>query len=150
MIRIEHTQDVTQVGTLAKRWLEECRATDYGLHTEFETVEADLQTWLENSIGSLIVAYDGIESVGVMAIFRVRSTIGHDSIALVKYWYVPGHNKAATLALYREGQSWAQRNGCSHMILSASWLGSEAHDRICEFCEGQQMAKIETSYLLRL
>ena len=149
-MRIEHTQDVKVIRPLGERWLSECNAKDFGLEVSIDDVRKDIEDWIGTFPGTIILAYDGVELVGFMPVFAVKSFLGPQTLALEKYWYASkGHYAAGPLMLV-EAKRWAKLNNCSHLLMSASNLASGMHDKCCKFYERIGMKVFETSYVMEI
>ena len=153
-MNMERSQDVDRLRGLADRWAAECNSGEFGLAVCLEDVFRDLQEWLDSRPGTLILAYDGDgafpDLVGFFAVFAVPSFLGSQQVALEKYWYAVPNARRAGVALYREALKWAAENGCGHLILSASNLASDLHDKVCRFCERMGMTLFETAYIVKV
>jgi GNAT superfamily N-acetyltransferase len=148
IIEIKRTQDVAWVIPLAQQWRAECNADTFGLDTyQAETILGELQSWLDERPGVLLVALDGEKPVGFFAVFAVKSFLGEQNIALEKYWYALPNYSLAGVRLFRAAQQWAEEQGCSHLIVAASNLASEKHDKVCRFCQDMGMQLFETAYI---
>jgi GNAT superfamily N-acetyltransferase len=146
-MRIERSHDVGKVRALCERWQSECNGEAFGLIVRADDALSELDRWLDGATGTLLLAYDGTELVGFFAVFAVDSFLGNQTVALEKYWYALPNRVKAGPALFRAAKQWAGENGCSHLLVSASNLASDSHDKVSRFCEGMGMKKFETSYI---
>lgn len=154
-MRIVQTNDVSVIEPLAKKWHDVSNAVAFGLKVIMEDVLNDLDVWLESYPGTIIVAmedpeYDPPFPVGFFAVFAVKSFLSNDLVALEKYWFSDPESHKAGVYLYKAALKWAADNGCTHLILSASNLASDQHDKVCKFCEAFGMNKFETSYIVKV
>lgn len=145
-MRIEHGQNLDEIRPVGEQWLKEQNASDFGLKVDFETIVKDLEGWLEGE-GTILVAMDGVQPVGFLAVFALPSYLGPQKIALEKYWYtMTGHHTAGPRLLC-EALKWAKEHGCSHLIMSASNLASNMHDQVCEFYQRMGFKPFESSFI---
>jgi len=148
-VKVEQEQDVTSILPLIAKWLAECNAKKFGMDPTFATIMDDLDTWLLERDGAILVAYDP-DPVGFMMVFSTANFLCPGHVLLEKYWYVTEGHRGAAMPLYRAAKRWGKKHGCSHMLLSASNLASDRHDRIAQFCEKMGMTLFETSYIEEL
>jgi len=146
-MRIDHTQDVSVIVPLGEHWLAECCASDFGIKTSMANIVKDLENWIELATGTIILAYDGVELVGFMPVFAVPSFLGPQLFALEKYWYASQGHHAAGPMMLAEARRWAKENNCSHLIMSASNIASNMHDKCCMFYDRVGLKLFETSYI---
>jgi hypothetical protein len=144
---IEQCQNIEELRPLAERWFEIQNGDDFGLDVDLETIFNDLREWQRNE-GTVLVAKNENEPVGLFAVFVVPSFLGNQKIALEKYWF--STLGIAGPKLYIEAIKWSKKNGCSHLITNASHLASEMHDKVCRFLEMAGAKLFETSYIMEL
>jgi len=146
-MRIEYTQDVDLLEPLAESWSAECNGGRFGLAVSVPAALAELKNWLATMPGTLILGYEGDRLVGCFAVFKVPLPMAGRFLALEKYWYtLPG----ATLggpALYRAARRWGRENECSHLVVSASNMASDLHDKVVQFCTHMGMQLFETAFI---
>lgn len=149
-MRIVECRDIEPIRGLLESWLTLCKRTDYEMDCSVERVAEELEMWLMSMVGTLLVAYDGVEPVGFMAVFECKSPVGRDNIALEKYWFCRPNTTMAGPALYRAAMEWARKQDCTHMVMSASMLASDMHDKVSRYCEAVGMRLFETSYIVKV
>jgi hypothetical protein len=145
VITVEYSRDPRVLGGLAEKWLRESQTARFGLNASVSAAMDDLKGWLDKRDGTIILARKRGEPCGFLAVFRIKSFLSDDFVALEKYWY--GH---PMLRLLKEARKWARTNGCTHLIASASHLASSRYDGICRLYERLGLEKFETSYIWRL
>lgn len=145
-MKIEQTQDVEKIRGIAAKWSAECNGSVFGLTVDTDEALRDLAIWLDHAPGTLLLAYDGAELTGFFAVFAVKNFLGREMLALEKYWYCLPNKVRAGPALFEAAVLWSKQNGCSHLIVSASNLASDLHDKVCKFCERMGMQVFETAY----
>lgn len=100
---------------------------------------------------SLILLTEGDIVTGFMGLRYEQSPIGSDKIASEHYWYVmPEYRTIGSMKLLSAAKELAEKNECSHLIITASNLASAMHDKVCGFLEKIKMKKFETSYITDL
>ena len=168
-MRIDESQDASLLRPLLERWLKICHGSklssipvdklvfdDYGLMDEddefgltvsVEGVEQDLQARLDLGDGTLLLAWDGVEPVGFFAVFKVKSSLSDQFVAIETFWFAVPNHQLAGPALFHRAKLWAKDNGCTHLIVSASRLASDLHDKVASFCERVGMKPFETVFI---
>ena len=67
-----------------------------------------------------------------------------------KYWFVlPKHRGRSVIMLKKGLEEWAREKGATHLLMSASMLASDKHDRVCKLYE-KTMKHFETTYIMPL
>lgn len=145
-------EDIDKLKPVAIEWQRTCNGKDFGLETNLETHLLDLAGLIERGDADLfLLLNEKDEAVGYMGITCFDSPIGSQRIAEEHYWFVSGKNRGnGALLLLRAIKEWAKEKGCSHLIMNASCLASEMHDKLCEFYEAVGFKKFETSYITAL
>jgi GNAT superfamily N-acetyltransferase len=106
-----------------------------------------LQEFIDNPNNILLVLEDD-EIVGYMGLQAFESPLGNQLIANEHYWYVlPEKRGFSALKFLHAAERWAKEKGCSHLIMNASNLASDLHDRTCRLYERFGMSKFETTYI---
>lgn len=147
IVRIDESKDVTKVRTLLGQWEKICHGSQFGLAVSVAGVERDLQARLDLGDGVLLIAYDGIEPVGFFAVFKGKSSLSDQTLAVETFWFALPNRKLAGPALFHAAKAWAKSHGCTHLVVSASRLASDLHDKVCSFCEKVGMKPFETVYI---
>jgi GNAT superfamily N-acetyltransferase len=149
MVTIEQCQNIEELRPLAELWLKEHSADNYGLEVDIDVIAQDLMIWLCGE-GTVLVAKENDEVIGMFALFVAPSYLGKQKIAVEKYWYTQRGRAVAGPKLYIEAVEWARLHGCSHLITSGSKMASDRHDAICRFLERTGARHFETSYIYEL
>lgn len=149
-MRIDESQNASMLRPLLSKWLEICHGTEFGLQVSVEGVEQDLQARLDLGDGVLLLAYDGIELVGFFAVFACKSSLSEQQLAVETFWFALPNQRLAGPALFHAAKNWAQNHGCTHLVVSASRLASDLHDKVAGFCAKAGMKPFETAYILEL
>lgn len=147
-MRIERSQDVDRLLPLAEKWAAECHAPQFGLPISVEPALEDLRRWLAQFSGTLLLAWsDDDVLLGFFGVFIVEFPLAKRAIGIEKYWYALPNGDRVGPALFRAAQEWVKEQGASHLIVSASRLASDQHDKIVRFCERKGMELLETSFI---
>jgi hypothetical protein len=149
-MKIEHTQDVELLVPLLEEWKCEQNGGVMGIDTDTETNLNDTASWLQTCGGTIITASVKGVMVGFLVLVTVPSEFGDQKWAVEKGWYMRPHVHYGGPLLFKEAQAWARSHGCSHLVMVASNMASDIHDRVCRFYEIMKMQKFETSYIKEL
>ena len=147
---IEECKDIEVLRDLGSQWIKEVRNDLFGLDVDLDVVKADLQHWMDTTEGAVLAAKIEGRIVGLFAVFAVPSYLGHQKVALEKYWYARRGSMFVGPKLYVEAVRWAKAHGCSHLITSGSMTMRKQHDAICRFLEKVGAQHFETSYIYNL
>lgn len=149
VVKATNLGDIERLKPEALQWRDTCNGKVMGIDLDPETYFADLATLISRDDADLFLLVNEDDDVaGYIGVVSFNSPLGNQKMAQEHYWYVSGQNRGSgTMLLIRAIREWAKENGCSHLIMSASTLASEMHDRICRFYERIGMKKFETSYI---
>lgn len=140
--------DIETLRPIAESWQKIVRANNFGLITDVNKHLVELEMMVAKDDANLIVLYDGNNPVGYIGLRYFDSPLGNQRIAEEHYFYVIPENRGlASMRLIKNARNLAKLKGCSHLILNASNLASDMHDKICRFYEKSGMKKFETSYI---
>ena len=146
-MKLEYVTDIEVFRPLGELWMQQHNGDEFGIDITVEDVMADAKEVLASGAGVVIGAKDDDEWVGFMLVFTTECFLGLQMIAVEKYWFAkPNALKAAPLMLIK-ARAWAREEGCSHLIMSASNLASNKHDKVCRFYERKGLRLFETSYI---
>ncbi len=148
-MRIIETKDVMAIRPLYDDWAAIANGQKFGLDIDIEYADANLQKLLLAG-GTLLVAYDADQPVGFFSISPMQSFFGRQTFAMETMWFALPSSPRAGLLLFKEAIKWTESHGCSHLMLSGSWLASGMHDAVCRFCEKVGAVQFETVYLLKI
>lgn len=148
-------ENLEKLAEFVKAWRAEGSFREsFGLKPYNLTILNDLVdlAWSDTySFGStLFVLFDEQENiVGVLGLFVVKSSIGHELMANEHYWYVLKDHRKGRLAigLINKAREWAKEKLCTHFLMNASMMISEDHDQVCELYQRIGMKKFETTYI---
>jgi hypothetical protein len=140
--------DVSVLEPLARKWEQECNGVKMGIHLDCETHLKDLQGLVDGTLSDLLILRNGEEIIGYMGLQIIDSPIGNQKTANEHYWYViPERRGVSSLRLIHAAEAWAQMNKCSHLLMSASYLASDLHDKTCRLYERFGMSPFETTFI---
>lgn len=145
-MRIEYVTNIEVFRPLGELWMQQQNADRFGLDITADDVLADARTVLATG-GVCIGANLNGEWVGFMLVFVCKSFMGKQNFAIEKYWFAKPNAKMAGPLMLKAALVWAQNAGASHLIMSASNLASEMHDKVCEFYEKAGLKRFETSFI---
>ena len=149
-MRIEIVTDIEVFRPLGELWMQQHNGKNFGFNITVDDVMADAKALIDSGAGACIGANFKAEWVGFMLLFMTQSFLGPQTIAVEKYWFAKPEQPMAGPLMLREARLWAKRQGCSHLIMSASNLASAMHDKVCEFYEKAKLMKFETSYITEI
>ena len=140
--------DIETLRPIAESWQENVNAEEFGITVDVDKHLTELGMMAARHDADLIVLYDGETPVGYIGLRYFDSPLGDQRIAEEHYFYVmPEKRGLSSMRLIRNAKFMAEMKGCSHIILNASNLASDMHDKVCEFYEKSGMKKFETSYI---
>lgn len=134
---------------IIEAWISDCNCEEMGISLDEDVYLKDLQRLIVNDVDSdLLVLEDNRKIVGFMGLETFDSPLGKQRVANEHYWYVmPEHRGISSLRFIRAAEDWARQNRCSHLILNASCLASDLHDKICKIYERKGLRLFESSYI---
>lgn len=145
MVKIAYQIDVEKLRSLGERWFREHRARKYGIDVSVDDILADGKVWMEHEDAAVIVALDGDEPVGFLALFATESFLGKQRFAIEKYWYAT--SGVAIKMLMREAKNWAKEHGCSHLLMVASHIASDKYRKVIDLYHHLGMKLFETTFI---
>jgi GNAT superfamily N-acetyltransferase len=148
MTVIPYRGNVEPLRPLVNEWVEMAKRHCLGMDITAECVMSDLsrQDWMQ-----LFLLCEDYDVRGFLAVEICPNPIGSDIVANERYWYVsPKARGIGSLKLFRAAKNWAKTCGASVFLSTASNLGSDMHDRLCELYEKLGMEKHQTIYSVRL
>lgn len=148
--RFGEDEDIERLFPVIETWLSECHANEFGINIEVTSYLNTAYNLIEHEDGDLMVMEYKGEIIGLMGITLSKSPIGDQKIANVLYWYTLPEHRGKGISFVVEAIKWAKKKSCSHIIYSASKMGSDLHDRVCMIYERMNMKKFDTSYILEL
>ncbi len=141
--------DIETLRPIAESWREEMRANEFGITADnIDKFLTELGNIASKEDSDLLVLYDEETPVGYIGLQYFNSPLGNQRMANEHYFFViPEKRGISSMRLIKNAKFIAKLKGCSHLILNASNLASDMHDKICGFYEKSGMKKFETSYI---
>jgi GNAT superfamily N-acetyltransferase len=149
VIRAEF-KDSDGIRGVVLQWQEVCRNAPFDIVIDVDKLKDDFDGLIEDDNKDLLLLVnDDNTVVGFMGIILFDTPFG--KIANEHYWFVaPEYRGENSLSLIAAAKLWAKEKGCDYLMMNASMLASDLHDRVCRFYEHIGMVKFETSYILRI
>ena len=144
--------DIETLRPIAESWQKNVQDNGFGITTDgMNKYLVELGNIAFGANSDLIVLYDGKTPVGYIGLRYFESPLGSQMMAEEHYFYVIPENRGlASMRLIKNAKTLAKLKGCTHLILNASNLASDMHDKICQFYEKSGMKLFETSYIEQL
>lgn len=148
-MKIIKATHVEQVRHVALEWKETCNAGKFGLTIDIETYFTNLGALiLRYEADLLLLTTDTDEVVGFIGIETFHSPLDNQKCAAEHHWYImEKYRGSGAMRMLIAVKDWAKERGCTHLIMNASTLASDLHDRVCGFYESVGMVKFETSFI---
>lgn len=146
---INYTGKTEFLSSIALQWETEANPEKFGIKCSLDKFLASLQELASNPQSALLLLCDDSGNVhGFMGCVLFDSPLDGQLIANEHFWFVtPKHrNGTAAMRLIKAAKAWAKANGASHLIMNASMLASDSHDRVCKLYE-RTMKHFETTYI---
>lgn len=143
--------DVELLRPLAEKWRAECNGDTLGIDIDIDTHLKDLQRLMASPASELLVLVKGEDILGYMGLTIIDSPIGKQMMVNEHYWFVdPKKRRLSALKFLPVVERFARDAGCSHLLMNASTLASDLHDRTCRLYEKFGMKKFETTYIKKV
>lgn len=140
--------DIESLKEVALEWKEECKGGDFGIELIPETFFSHLADMINDIDKELFLLLRKGEVIGFIGAVIFQSPLGNQDICQEHFWYCSGDKRGqGTLLLYRAVRDWAKERNCSHLVMNASCLASNMHNKLCRFYEKIGFKKFETSYI---
>jgi len=139
--------DLSELQEVISSWLKEVNARVMGIELDEEVYLSDFQRLIDGDDSDLLVL-ERDKIIGFMGLTIFNSPLGRQRICNEHYWYVlPEYRGMASLRFIKAAQQWAREKGCSHLMMNASAMASDMHDKVCKLYELFGMKKFETTYI---
>jgi GNAT superfamily N-acetyltransferase len=134
---------------LAQEWLGECNCEEFGIKTNIEKHLSELVELVDRDNAALILLISSEEEIaGYMGIeWFLNPLCDEQRIANEHYFYISKKFRGASRIMMQAAEDWARLKRCSHLIMNASCMASDMHDKVCRLYEHSGMKKFETSYI---
>jgi GNAT superfamily N-acetyltransferase len=144
-MQIEPIRNIEVIRPLLDEWSNEADGEQFGVMADPDYAMAEMTKWIEQPGSDVLVAIHE-EPVGFLALFIAPSSVGAQTIAVEKYWYV--HPRASCgVQLLDAAQVWAKDQGCRHLMMSASKLAGNMYAKVCRFYERRGFELVESSFI---
>ena len=149
VVRATNQDDFNKAHAIALQWKQTCNSEAMGIKIIDEVYLADLLNLIKDDDKDLLLLVDDENNaIGYMGIFFFDCPLGGQRMANEHYWFIDEKQRGrGAMHLVKAAGQWAKEKGCSHLIMNASTLASDLHDKVCRFYERVGMTKIETSYI---
>jgi GNAT superfamily N-acetyltransferase len=144
--------DIDRMKTVTSQWKETCKGDKFCLTIDEKTHCADLVRLMNGTDSDVfLLLNDDGEVVGYMGVTIFKSPLSEQRMASHYYWYVLKEARGrGSMLLMKAVKEWAKEKSCTHLIMHASALASDLHDKMCGFYEKLGMDKFETYYISRV
>ena len=134
-VRIANSVDeIEGLKSLAEEWKEEWNGEGFGIELVLGTFFSHLADMVNDADKELFLLLGKDEVIGFMGAVIFQSPLGNQNFCQERFWFVSGkHRGRGTMLLLRAVKDWGKGKGCSHRLMTASWLASGLHDRLCRF-----------------
>ena len=149
---IIYKDDIEALRPIVNSWKEIASKNEFGIEVVNENKYLlDLCRMTMNPNADLLVLFDDIRPIGYLGLEYFDSPMGSQVIANEHYWFVlPESRGVGSMRLIKTAMQLAKLKGCSHLIMNASNLASDLHDKVCRVYEKMEFTLFETSYLCQL
>jgi GNAT superfamily N-acetyltransferase len=148
MITTWNTNRVECLRPIVDEWVASCNGSLFGIQVHSDNLLAALFDLCFDTDSDLFVLEQKGVPVGFIGVRKEKSPLGGQMICNEHFWYVMESVRGTgSVRLLQAAEFWAERNGCSHFIMNASFLASDKHDRVCEHYMRRGMMKFETAYI---
>lgn len=131
-------------------WFKEAQFEEFGIEHDFFSGVEDLTRLINSDDGALLVMDINEKIIGFMGITVFKSPLSKQKIANEHYWYVLPEYRGRGIYLISSAYKWAKEKECSHIMMNASRLASQLHDKTCQIYERMGMKKFETTYIKQI
>ncbi len=146
--RIANSEDIQGLKKLVVEWKDDCNGGLMGFELNTDTYLTTLKDMVSDIDSDIILLVDGDIIVGYMGVEWFVSPLGPNRIGNEHYWFVSKeHRGYGSMLLFEAAKKWCKDNRCSHIMMNASTLASDMHDKMCNLYEKYGMSKFETSYI---
>jgi len=137
---------------IVDKWLEEVNNDKFGLKIEKGKAIDDLRQLVLGDDADLFLLVVQERVVGFSGVIIYENRLTDHKIANEHYWYVlPSYRKGKNpIKLLRAVEKWAKEHECSHMIMNASNLASDNHDKVVRIYERLGYSLFETSLIKKI
>lgn len=146
---IKCTVDPKVLEPIVDEWLSEVNTDRFGISIDKNKAIDDLRqmTFGEDADLFLLVVQDKV--VGFSGVIIYENRLTDHKIANEHYLYIlPKYRKGKNpLKLIRAVEKWSEEKGCSHILMNASNMASDKHDKLCRVYGRLGYKLFESSYI---
>ena len=145
---IQYCLGTATLKPLIIEWAKEINGDDFDMNIDPNCILADIERLVVSRDADVLLLVHDDEPIGYLGIIISRSPTNGARIANEHHWFVSkAHRGVAAIRLLKAARQWGKDRGCSHIILTASKLASNLHNRTCKLYERLGMQLFETSYI---
>ena len=128
---------------IVESWQKNVMTNEFGIIADdVNKYLAELHSIAFGQSSDLLVLYDRDEPVGYFGLRYFSSPLGEQVMANESFYYVlPEKRSISSLKLIKSAKMLAKMKGCSHLILNASNLASDSHEKLCRVYEKMNFQK---------
>ncbi len=143
------TDDIETVRPVVESWQQIVLDNGFGIIADdVDKFLAGLKDLADGQESDLLVLYENDTPVGYLGLQYFISPLGNQKMANEHYFFViPEKRGMASIGLFRTAKALAKTRGCTHLIMNASNLASDLHDKFSRVLEKLGFTKFETSFI---
>ena len=150
MMQVEQVYDVDLLRPLMELWKQETNG-DLQVTTDVNYTALNVASMMQDPSARIFGLVRDDRLIGFLGCRLFRSPTGPELMAQEHYFYVaPEHRGKGTFKLLVAARDWAKARGASGLLLSASYLASDLHDKVCKLYAHMGAKPFETTMLLNL
>lgn len=149
-MQVVRAKTVDSMMYVAMEWKDQCNAGDFGIGIDPVHYARQLGRLIERDDAELFLLTDTDHAiVGYMGVVIFTSPLDNTKIASEHHFYILRDHRGGigSMRLVKAVREWARERGCTHLIMNASTLAGDLHDKVCRFYESMGMKLFETSYI---
>ncbi len=144
---VEYKSCIAGLAALMASWQDEYNGDAFGIVSDVFVFAGSLKKLIDDEDCVLLALLDDDKVVGIFGIVVFSSPLNDNKMANEHFWYVIPKYRGRGIKLIHAAFDWAKQHKCSHIILNASCLAGNLHDKVCSIYERLGMKKFETSYI---
>lgn len=145
------TDNIETLRPIVESWQQIVLDNGFGIITDnVDKFLKELDGLAKDEDSDLLVLYDD-KPVGYLGLQYFMNPLGSQKMANEHYLFViPEKRGMSSMRLINMAKVLAKERGCTHIIMNASNLASDMHDKVCEFYRRINMKLFESSYISEL
>ena len=149
VITAKNPKDIKKLIPVILEWKRTCNGKAMNINLDVETYCADLMNLIIKDDSELFILEDDNDKpIGYMGVECFNNPIGEGKMANEHYWFISEKSSGrGAMLLMAAVKLWARHKNCRHLLMSASTLASDMHDKVCKFYERIGMIKFETTFI---